>query len=55
MKIDCKIYNTYSGLTKNKYVVTWSTETTLHNHLTQYFTKEMAIEQVIYHYKQLSK
>jgi len=37
------------------HIANWQTHAKFPNHLTQYFTKEMAIEQVIYHYNQLSK
>jgi hypothetical protein len=37
------------------HIANWQTHAKLPNHLTQYFTREMAIQQVIYHYKQLSK
>jgi hypothetical protein len=51
-KLDIKIYRTYPD--SKRYIVEWKNHPVLFKHLTQYFTKEMAIEQVIYHYKQLS-
>ncbi len=52
-KIDVRVYRIYPRL--KQHIAEWSNKATKLNHLTQYFTKEMAIEQVIYHYKQLSK
>ncbi len=33
----------------------WTGVSYLTNHLTKYFTKDMAIDQIIYHHKQFSR
>ncbi len=52
LKMDVHVYQVYHE--NDHTVVAWYNKPDLQNHLTQYFTKEMTIEQMIYHHKQMS-